>query len=100
MGLAQSESLPFQWPLRPQVLSYGSVRLEPVDPLHFPALMELAGEEDIWRYMSYAHLADADALRHWMNAAAQANALGTELNFVVVDGQSRKAMGGTSFYRV
>jgi RimJ/RimL family protein N-acetyltransferase len=95
-----SESLPFQWPLRPRILSYGSVRLEPVDPAHFPALAELAGEEDIWRYMTYARLTDADSLRRWIDTAAQANALGTELNFAIVDERSGKAVGGTSFYRV
>src|SRR5258708_9123282 len=98
--LAQPKSLPFQWPLRPQVLSHGSVRLEPIDSAHFLALSELAGEEDIWRYMTYARLTDADALRRWIDAAAQANTLGAELNFAIVDERSGKAVGGTSLYRV
>jgi RimJ/RimL family protein N-acetyltransferase len=98
--LVESESLSFQWPLRPRILSYGSVRLEPIDPTHFPALSELAGEEDIWRYMTYARLTDADALHRWIDGAVQANALGTELNFAVIDERNGKAVGGTSLYRV
>jgi hypothetical protein len=46
----------FQWPLQQVVLEGYSVRLTPVDYSHLDQLSVWSAEEDIWRYMTFAHL--------------------------------------------
>lgn len=91
---------PFQWPLQKVVLQGYSVRLAPVDESHLDQLSLWSAEEDIWRYMTFAHLASREELQTWISAAMDANDRGTEMNFAIIDEASRSAIGTTSFYRV
>ena len=77
-----------------------SVRLAPVDESHLDQLSLWSAEEDIWRYMTFAHLASREELQTWISAAMDANDRGTEMNFAIIDEASRSAIGTTSFYRV
>jgi RimJ/RimL family protein N-acetyltransferase len=99
MSIQHSENL-FQWPLQRTVLQGYSVRLVPVDYSHLDQLFRWSGEEDIWRYMTFACLATKDELQTWIGSAMNANERGTELNFAVIDEASQSAVGTTSFYRV
>ena len=99
MPIQDSES-PFQWPLQKVILHGYSVRLTPVDYSHLDQLARWSTEEDIWRYMTFAHLTSKDELRGWIKSAMDANERGTEQNFVIIDEASQTAVGATSFYRV
>jgi RimJ/RimL family protein N-acetyltransferase len=94
-----SEKL-FQWPLRKLIMQGYSVRLTPVDYSHLDQLSRWSAEEDIWRYMTFAHLASRDELQSWIGSAMDANERGTELNFAIIDETSQSAVGTTSFYRI
>jgi N-acetyltransferase len=99
MSIQHSEKA-FQWPLQRIMLRGYSVRLVPIDYSHLDQLSRWSGEEDIWRYMTFAYLASRDELRTWIGSAMDANERGTELNFAIIDEPSQLAVGTTSFYRV
>ena len=99
MPTQHSESI-FQWPLRGVSLHGYSVRLSPIDYSHLEQLSRWAREEEIWRYMTFAHLNSRDELEAWIGRAMDANRQGTELNFAIIDVASNSAVGTTSFYRV
>jgi len=98
MSIQHSERL-FQWPLQSIMLQGYSVRLVPVDYSHLDQLYRWSVEEDIWRYMTFAHLASRNELQTWIGSAMNANEHGTELNFAIIDEVSQLAVGTTSFYR-
>ena len=98
--LIQRSERPFQWPLQKVILHGYSVRLLPVDFSHLDQLSRWSAEEDIWRYMTFAHLSSRDELQVWIASAMDANEHGTELNFAIIDEASQTAVGTTSFYRV
>jgi RimJ/RimL family protein N-acetyltransferase len=91
---------PFQWPLQKVILQGYSVRLAPIDESHLDQLSLWSAEEDIWRYMTFAHLASREELQAWIPTAMEANERGTEMNFAIIDEASQSAIGTTSFYRV
>jgi N-acetyltransferase len=93
-------NLHFQWPLQKVALQGYSVRLVPVDYSHLDQLSLWSAEEDIWQYMTFAHLASKHELEAWIGSAMDANERGTELNFAIIDEASWSAVGTTSFYRV
>lgn len=99
MTVQPSENF-FQWPLQKTILQGYAVRLVPVDYSHLDQLARWSGEEDIWRYMTFAHLASKSELEDWIGAAMDANKGGTEMNFAIIDEASQSAVGTTSFYRV
>jgi RimJ/RimL family protein N-acetyltransferase len=99
MSIQHSERL-FQWPLQGTILQGYSVRLVPVDYSHLDQLARWSAEEDIWRYMTFAHLASRSELQTWVGSAMNANEHGTELNFAIIDELSQSAVGTTRFYRV
>lgn len=90
----------FQWPLQKVILQGYSIRLVPVDDSHLDQLSLWSAEEDIWRYMTFAHLASKDELQAWIGTAMDANERGTEMNFAIIDEATQSAIGATSFYRV
>jgi len=90
----------FQWPLRKVALQDHGVRLVPIDNSHLEQLYRWSTEEEIWRYMTFAHLSSRAELKTWINTAADANERGTEMNFAIIDDVSQSAIGTTSFYRV
>ena len=96
----QHSENPFQWPLQKVILHGYSVRLLPLDYSHVDQLSRWSAEEDIWRYMTFAHLTSRDELQTWVGSAMDANDLGTELNFAIIDEASQSAVGATSLYRV
>ena len=79
----------FQWPLQKVVLQGHSVRLAPIDESHVDQLSLWSAEEDIWRYMTFAHLASRDELQAWIRTAMDANERGIEMNFAIIDEASQ-----------
>lgn len=96
----QDLETPFQWPLRSTTLQGFSVRLVPVDYSYLDQLSRWSAEEEIWRYMTFAHLASREEMHAWIGSAMEANLSGTELNFAIIDEATDSAVGATSFYRV
>ena len=74
MAVQDSES-PFQWPLQKVILHGYSVRLVPVDYSHLDQLAHWSAEE-IWRYMTFAHLASRGELETWIGSAMEVNERG------------------------
>ena len=99
MSIQSSERV-FQWPLKQVVLQGFSVRLTPIDYSHLDQLSVWSAEEEIWRYMTFAHLASKDEMEAWIGTAMDANKRGAEMNFAIIDEASQLAVGATSFYRV
>jgi RimJ/RimL family protein N-acetyltransferase len=100
MSMNQIPNLMFQWPLQKVVLVGYNVQLEPVHAGHIDQLSQYFAEEEIWRFMTFAHLATRNELESWTMSAMQANELGSEMNFAIIDQTTQKAVGATSFYRV
>jgi N-acetyltransferase len=96
----QHSERPFQWPLQKVILQAYSVSIVPIDYTHLEHLSVWSAEEDIWRYMTFAHLASKNELEDWIGTAMEANKHGTEMNFAIIDETSQSAVGTTSFYRV
>ena len=67
----QHSERPFQWPLQKVILQGYSVRLRPVDYSHLDQLSRWSAEEDIWRYMTFAHLASKPELQTWIGSAME-----------------------------
>src|ERR1700755_597359 len=96
----QTPNPSFQWPLQKVVLLGYQVQLEPVHEGHIDQLSQYSSEEEIWQFMTFAHLATKNELESWILSAMQANELGSEMNFAIIDQTTQKAVGATSLYRV
>jgi RimJ/RimL family protein N-acetyltransferase len=100
MATSQTLKPIFQWPLQKVALAGHNVLLEPVHMGHIDQLSLHSAEEEIWQFMTFAHLATRDELEAWTVSAMQANELGSEMNFAIIDQATQKAVGATSLYRV
>jgi RimJ/RimL family protein N-acetyltransferase len=100
MAMNQTPKPLFQWPLQKVVLTGHNVQLEPVRTGHIDQLSQYSAEEEIWQFMTFAHLTTRDELGSWIMSAMQANELGSEMNFAIIDQTTQKAVGATSLYRV
>jgi RimJ/RimL family protein N-acetyltransferase len=100
MAMNRTPKLLFQWPLQKVELTGHNVQLEPVHTGHIDQLSQYSAEEEIWEYMTFAHLTTRKELESWVMSAMQANELGSEMNFTIIDQTTQKAVGATSLYRV
>ena len=80
----------------PVVLEGRLVRLEPMRMEHLPALMEIAFDPGIWRWMR-SLVRTGDDLRRWMESALADAAAGSAMPWVTIDRRSGKVAGSTRF---
>ena len=76
-------------------LETSRVWLRPMTEKDFPLFLELARDEDAWKYFSL-NLADAKHLKEWMNAAFHDKEINTRRPFTIIDKSSGKIAGSTS----
>jgi N-acetyltransferase len=84
----------------PLILSANHVQLEPLGLGHAEQLLEVAQDEDIWRWLPARTPANLEDMRGWIASALQAQANGTERPFAVVERDSGRAIGSTRYMRI
>ena len=82
--------------LEPVVLRGAHVRLEPLSHDHFDDLVEVALDEEIWRWTT-ERARTPDELRAWIERALAMRDTGTAMPFATVALPHGKAIGGTRF---
>lgn len=83
-------------PLEPVVLRGTHVRLEPLGHQHFDDLVEVALDEEIWRWTT-ERARTPEELRAWIDRALAMRDTGTAMPFATVALPQGKAIGGTRF---
>ena len=81
------------------VLENRRVRLRPLEISDFEALKAVAFTPDIWRY-TITRADDAVSLAAYIAAALQDRAAGRRYPFVIIDRESGRLAGSTSYYKV
>ncbi|MDQ5858886.1 MAG: GNAT family N-acetyltransferase [Acidobacteriota bacterium] len=83
-------------PLEPVVFQGAHVRLEPLSHDHLEDLLEVALDEEIWRWTT-ERARSREELRAWIDRALAARDTGTAMPFATVALPHGKAIGGTRF---
>ena len=86
--------------IRQVELTYDSVLLEPLAERHFDGILASVSDPSVWRFMSFADLSDAAAVRTWFNSALQEPQKGIGAPFAIVDRNSDAILGSTSLYEI
>ncbi len=80
----------------PVVLKGKRVRLEPMTLEHLPAMLELAADVDLWRWIPWPMKTES-ALRAFMNAVLAQQQAGTAMPWVTRELATEKIVGCTRF---
>ena len=75
------------------------VRLEPLEPRHADALVEVALDPLIWEFTS-SRLRDADEVRTYVQTALDWQRAGASLPFVTIDRATDQVIGSTRFENI
>ena len=75
------------------------IRLEPMRPVHAPALLEAGRAAEIWEWMP-THPINQATIEDWLKKAMQAESLGREYPFVVILVPSGRLVGSTRYLDV
>ena len=81
------------------VLENSRVRLRPLEAADFEALKEVAFVPELWRY-TLARADDAMSLAAYISDAVQARQEGRRYPFVIIDRETGRLAGITSYYNV
>lgn len=81
------------------VLENRRVRLRPLEATDFEALKIIAFDPDIWRY-TLTRGDDAVSLAAYISTALQDRAAGRRYPFVIIDRETGRLAGSTSYYNV
>lgn len=82
--------------LKPITLEGRSVRLEPLDRAHFPALIEIGLDREIWKWTPSQPFS-AQAVEDYLIQALQLRDEGAAVPFATIDRASGKVAGTTRF---
>lgn len=82
--------------LAPVTLSGQYVRLEPLSLDHLSALVAVAGDASLWRYM-LGDCSKLDGMRTFIEEALKGQEAGNALPFVTIDAASGRPIGSTRF---
>ena len=86
--------------IQPVALNRDSVALEPLAERHFEGILASVQDPSVWKYMGFADLSDAKAVRTWFDSALQEPRKGIGVPFAVIDRTSDTVLGSTSLYEV
>ncbi|GCE08771.1 GNAT family N-acetyltransferase [Dictyobacter aurantiacus] len=86
--------------IEPVTLTGNVVRLEPLQLSHAEDLLEAAQEPDTWWYMAFNPSTSLQAMRQWIDEAAQLQQSGSVLPFAIVDQRSGRAIGSTRYLAI
>lgn len=81
------------------ILEDDFVRLSPLKVEHVDALLDIAGEEDIWKY-SFVKGDGPEQLRAYINATLNNRNAGKDYPFVVFDKIQNQYAGSTRYYEI
>lgn len=87
------------WIQHPVVLEGIKVRLVPLDQDHFPRLLEIGKQEQIWQHISI-NGADEGVLLTHLRSALLKRATGEQYAFAVIDKERNKIIGSTLFHNI
>jgi RimJ/RimL family protein N-acetyltransferase len=85
--------------LTPVVLEGRSVRLEPLSLAHLEALLRVAIDKDIWKYMT-SDCSKPEGMREFIETALAWQRAGTALPFATIDVRSGTPVGSTRFANI
>lgn len=83
----------------PVVLQRFRVRLEPLSRDHFPALIAIGRQPEIWTHLPLDGT-DAEALERELSNALLKRAAGEQYPFTIMDAESRRVIGSTRLYNL
>lgn len=85
--------------ISPIILEGRHIRLEPLSPEHEESLIAAAGDGELWN-STVTIVPSRTTMAAYIAAALNAQALGRELPFVIVQKSSGKVLGSTRFYDI
>jgi len=87
------------WIQHPTILEGDNVRLIPLDNDHFPELIEVAQDKNIWEFISIDG-SNKDVLLQHLRSAMLKRATGEQYAFTVIDRKTDKLIGCTLFHNI
>ena len=79
------------------ILEGGIVRLEPLAQHHEDGLYEVAGDERIWRWMTYNAVESRESFRLWLEDALTKSEAGSEAAFATLDARTGEPIGSSRY---
>ncbi len=86
--------------VEPVTLTGNVVRLEPLQRKHVEALFRAAQDPTIWSYMPYNPSLSSAAMDTWLNNALEAQRLGKEVPFVIIQLATGEVVGSTRYLTI
>jgi N-acetyltransferase len=83
----------------PVILEGEKVKLVPLENAHFPELLEVGKQEEIWEHISI-NGADTGRLLQHLKSAILKRATGEQYPFTVIDKQKNEIIGSTLFHNI
>lgn len=80
----------------PVTLAGRHVRLEPLTPAHVEPMFAAARDPELWRW-TLTQIASIDDMRAYVDAALEAQRVGTALPFATLDASTGEVIGSTRF---
>ena len=80
----------------PVTLSGRHVRLEPLTPAHIEPMFAAASDPELWRW-TLTHIASMKDMQEYVDAALEAQRVGSALPFATLDASSGEVIGSTRF---
>ncbi|RYU81071.1 GNAT family N-acetyltransferase [Hymenobacter persicinus] len=78
-------------------LENSRVRLRPLEPTDFEELKRIIFDAELWKFSSLPAPADALGLAAYLNKAVQDRAQGTRYAFAIIDRETGRVVGSTSY---
>ncbi|HEY7415433.1 MAG TPA: GNAT family protein [Ktedonobacteraceae bacterium] len=83
--------------VEPVVLSGSVVRLEPMQPQHAAALIEVGQDDSNWMYMTANPTGSLESMQAWISVTLTEMEHGRELPFVIVQQSTERIVGSTRY---
>lgn len=87
------------WIPHPVILEGEKVTLLPLDNVHFPALLDIAKQKDIWEFMSVDY-SDTNRLLTELKSVTLQRITGEQYPFTIFDKVNDKIIGSTRFHNI
>ncbi len=86
--------------VKPVVLTGRFVRLEPLTEDHAAGLSAIGIDDNIWKYLPYGLMRNAEDIRAWVRIIINRAVEGTDLPFVVIHLASGRVAGTTRYMEI
>jgi len=88
------------FPLKPIELEDDKIKLMPMTLGHCHALTEAGDDLTIWQWTTFNYCKDLKTTTAWVNSCLASQKVNQQLPFVIIDKQSNKIVGSTSFLNI